>query len=383
MRLNFEGWCLVILLSLAVGRVAAAQSAADSPTLRQAAEGKMLVGAAVMSQHLEDPALSGLIALQFNSLTPENEFKPSSLQRAPGEFQWEAADKIADFAQRHDMKLIGHALVWHSQAPRWLFEDENRQPLPRDKALENMRAHIHAVVGHFKGRVHGWDVVNEAVADRGDYLRDTPALRAIGEDYIAKAFEFAHEADPEAELYYNDYNIETPGKREKTLRLLTSLKAAGVRIDGVGIQGHWRVDYPELQVIEDAINAYAQQDLQVMFTEVDIDVLPRRGAMGADVSAVEREGLNPYVNGLPEDVQQQVAARYREVFELFARHPKTVTRVTFWGTHDGTSWLNNFPVRGRTNHPLLWDRQLQPKPALRSVIDVLSSVPAVQQESQR
>ena len=178
-----------------------------------------------------------LVAQQFDCLTAENEFKPRSLQPQPGKFNFAAADRIVEFARRHGMKVVGHTLCWHSQSPAWMFRGPDGKPLPRDEALRNLKDHIDAVVGHFKGKVVGWDVVNEAISDAKDeYLRDTPARRAIGDDYIVKAFEFAHAADPDAELYYNDYGNENPGKREKTIRLIRELKARGVRLDAVGIQ---------------------------------------------------------------------------------------------------------------------------------------------------
>ena len=206
-------------------------------TLRHAVKGRFLIGTAVMSRRLDDPRLAALVAQQFDCLTAENEFKPRSLQPQPGKFNFAAADKIVAFAQSHRMKVVGHTLCWHGQSPAWMFRGPDGKPLPRDEALRNLKGHIDAVVGHFKGKVVGWDVVNEAISDAKDeYLRDTPARRAIGDDYIVKAFEFAHAADPDAELYYNDYGNENPGKREKTIRLIRELKAKGVRLDAVGIQ---------------------------------------------------------------------------------------------------------------------------------------------------
>ncbi len=271
------------------------------------------------------------------------------------------------------MTVIGHTLVWHQQSPAWMFSDENKQPLSREAALENLRAHIHGVMKHYKGKVKGWDVVNEAIGDSEPYLRDTPARKAIGDDFVIKAFQFAREADPDAELYYNDYNIEQPYKHPKALRLLKELKDAGVKVDGVGIQGHWLLEGKSKEV-EDAIKAFADLGLKVMITEMDVDPLPRKQGGGADISATEREGLDPYKNGLPDDVQRKLAARYRELFTIFMKYPQ-VTRVTFWGTDDGHSWLNNWPVKGRTNHPLLFDRDLKPKPALEAVLSTLHAKP--------
>jgi endo-1,4-beta-xylanase len=362
---------LVSIPLLMVLSAAPVALAAEPKPLRKAADGKFLVGTAFMSSALDDPATAAFIAREFDSLTAENEFKPSSLQPRPGEFNFGPADRIVEFARQHDMKVVGHTLVWHQQSPKWMFADESGKPLPREQALANMKAHIDAVAGHFKGKVIGWDVVNEAISDRGDeYLRDTPALRAIGPDYIARAFEYAAAADPGAELYYNDYSIENPGKREKTLRLLKELKGAGVRVDGVGIQGHWLMGGPDAKTIEDAIVAFAKTGAKVMVTELDVDVLPRKQG-GADISAREQGGADPYTSGLPADVAKKQADRYAEIFRVFDKHKDKVTRVTFWGVHDGATWLNHWPVRGRTNHPLLWDRQMKPKPALEAVLKEL------------
>ncbi len=211
---------------------------ASGETLRHAVKGRFLIGAAVPARRLDDPKLAELVAQQFDCLTAENEFKPRSLQPRPGKFNFATADRFVEFARRHDMKLVGHTLCWHSQSPAWMFRGADGKPLPREEALRNLKSHIDAVVGHFRGKVIGWDVVNEAISDAKDgYLRNTPARRAIGDDYIVKAFELAHAADPDAELYYNDYGNENAGKREKTIRLIRELKAKGVRLDAVGNPG--------------------------------------------------------------------------------------------------------------------------------------------------
>jgi endo-1,4-beta-xylanase len=345
--------------------------------LREAVKGRFLIGAAVSSRQLRDPKLAGLIAEQFDCLTADNEFKPMSLQPRPGEFRFDGADRIVAFAEQHGMKVVGHTLCWHSQSPRWLFQGPDGTPLPRDEALKNLEAHITAVAGHFRGKVVGWDVVNEAISDApggaGRHLRDTPALRAIGDDYIVKAFEFARKADPDAELYYNDYGNENPGKLERTIRLVRDLKSAGVRLDAVGIQAHLRLDDKDaLDRLDRAIAAYAAEGVKVVLSEVDVDVLPRR-TRGADIATREQReaGSNPYASGLPPEVAEAQARFYGRMFEVVRKHPGVVSRVTFWGSHDGTSWLDFYPVRGRTNHPLLWDRNQRPKPALRAVLDVL------------
>ncbi|MBC7784897.1 MAG: endo-1,4-beta-xylanase [Burkholderiales bacterium] len=365
--------CAAIVCAFSTCAIAADSTTLPAATtLRAAAGDRLLIGTAIMASHLREPAHARLLAGQFNAITGGNEFKPDALQKINGKFTFERADEIVSFARENRMQVIGHTLVWHNQSPKWLYEDAAGKPLARETALENMRRHITTVVTHFKGKVKGWDVVNEAISDGGnDYLRDTPARRAIGDDYVEKAFEFARNADPDVELYYNDYNIELPGKREKCVRLLRELKAKGLRVDAVGIQGHWQLKHPAAQVIEDAIRAFAAEGVKVHVTELDIDVLPRT-RQGAEITDTEKEGANPYVAGLPADIAGAQGDRYRSLFEVFVKFPGVVTRITFWGSHDGNTWLNDWPVRGRTNHPLLWDRQLQPKPAFDGVIDVLN-----------
>lgn len=351
------------------GSVACAQSAPT--TLREAAKGKMLIGCAIMSSALDDPKHAELIASQFDAITAENEMKPDQLQPSKGTFNFAAGDKLAAFVKAHDMKLIGHNLLWHNQAPKFLFVDDAGKPLPREQGLANLKEHITKVAQHFKGKVIGWDVVNEAITDNGDFLRDTPALKSIGPDFVIQAFKFAHEADPDAELYYNDYNIEAGYKIERGLRMIRELKAAGCRVDAVGIQGHWLLGSPSAAEIGAAIDRYAALGVKVHITEMDVDPLPRGGA-GADITKNE-QGQDPYKAGLPADVGKKLADRYREIFAEFTKRPGVVTRVTLWGTHDGTSWLNNYPVRGRTNYALLFDREMKPKPALAAVLEALAS----------
>ena len=370
----------IVIICLALTSMVHGQPVPPAPetrsadhTLRQAAGDRLLIGTAVTSFDMGRPGLAALIAEQFGCLTAGNEMKPDSLQHMKGSFTFDRADQIVAFAKAHNMQMIGHTLCWHQQAPRWMFQDDNGRPLPRDIALANLKAHIETVVKHYKGKVKGWDVVNEAINDGPEpYLRDTPARRAIGDDFVLKAFEFAHKADPDAELYYNDYNIELDYKRDRALRLIRQIKAAGLRIDGVGIQGHWMLESPGVAEIERGIRAYVGEGLKVMITEMDIDVLPRRRGAGADLGAAETQGLDPYKAGLPDEVQQKLAQRYGDLFGLLMRFPQ-ITRVTLWGTSDGDTWLNNFPVRGRTNHPMLFDRQLRPKPAFQSVIQALLS----------
>ncbi|HTL66806.1 MAG TPA: endo-1,4-beta-xylanase [Lacunisphaera sp.] len=361
----------LLFLWLGVAPLSARAPDPAAVTLRGAAPASLLIGCGASSRDVRDPRIAAMIARQFNCLTADNEMMPAMLVDDAGHYDFTRGDIIARFAHDHGMPFFGQMLVWHHITRDWLFKDAAGQPLPRDQALQNLRAYIQTVAGHYRGQVKAWNVVNEAISDDdAQYLRDTPARRAIGDDFIAKAFAFAHEADPAAELYYNDYNIELPAKRAKALRLLRSLRDAGVRVDAVGIQGHWHLEWPETSVIVDAIREFHAAGFPVMITELDVDVLPRT-VSGADLVAVE-EGPNPYPHGLPAAMQQRLAARYREIFEALLT-PPGVTMITFWGPDDAHSWLNDFPVKHRTNYPLLFDRQSEPKPALFAVAEVLAA----------
>lgn len=359
-----------VLASVGAGIFTSKTTTDPVPRLKDAFAGRFTVGAAISPRHFSNPAYLTLVKGQFNSVTAENEMKPAPLLKAPGEYDFTQADEFMKFAEANGMEVIGHTLIWHSQSPAFLFEDAAGKPLPREVALKNMRDHIFAVMGRYKGRIKGWDVVNEAVSDGGG-LRDTPALRAIGPDYLLKAFQFAAEADPGAELYYNDYNIDLDYKRPSGLKLVKELREQGARIDAVGIQGHYMVTQ-SLTEITKGIQAYLDAGFKVAITELDVDVLPRNNQGGADISAVEREGLDPYRNGLPTEIQTKLADWYAAYFRYLVSQPGVI-RVTFWGVGDGQSWLNNFPVRGRTNHPLLFDREFRPKPAFFSVLEAAKS----------
>ena len=288
----------------------------------------------------------------------------------PGSYNFEPADRYVALGERHKMMIIGHCLVWHSQTPRWVFEDDSGQPLTREALIERMRDHVYTVVGRYKGRIFGWDVVNEALNEDGT-MRQSPWLKIIGEDYLAKAFQFAHEADPRAKLYYNDYSLENEAKRKGAVEVIRKLKVAGTPIHAVGLQGHMKIDTPTARQEAAPIEAFSALGVEVNITEFDVDVLPRTTREdSADISATVAGSAasNPYTAGLPEDMQQALARRYAELFAVFIEHRNAIGRITFWGVTDGDSWLNNFPTPGRTNYPLLFDRQRKPKPAFDAVV---------------
>lgn len=359
------------LAVLGASLIAASLPPAGATSLSEAAGDRLWVGCAIAARDLEEPKLTALAAGQFNCLTPEYDFMPEHLVGADGKYTFDAGDRVVAFAESHRMPVFGHMLVWHFVTRKWLFDDAAGKPLPRAQALANLKNYIGTVAGHYRGRIKAWDVVNEAISDRdGEYLKDTPALRAIGEDYIEKAFAFAHAADPKAGLYYNDYNIEQPAKLAKTIRLVRSLQAAGIQLDAVGIQGHWLLDWPPTDRIGKAIDALAATGVKVMITELDVDPLPRDSS-GADM-AQSQKGADPFPKTFPPEMQAKLARRYGEIVTEIVRHP-SVTMIGFWGTHDGRSWLNDYPVKGRTNHPLLFDREYKPKPAFDAVIQALKA----------
>ena len=366
--------CAALLLgachSAAVGTAPAAP--AHQSGLKDAFRDAFMVGTALSPRQFEgrDTASVALVLRQFNATTPENVQKWERVHPELDRYQFAPADAYVDFGQRNGMFVIGHTLVWHNQTPRWVFQNAAGQPLSRDELLARMKDHISTVVGRYKGRIKGWDVVNEALNDDGT-LRQSPWMRIIGPDYIAKAFEFAHEADPAAQLYYNDYNLDIPAKRDGVIRLVRSLQAGGVPIHAVGSQEHLKLDSPSIALIDSSIRMIAATGVKVNVTELDIDVLPaatRSATADVSVQAVPAPAIDPYKAGLPDSVQQALARRYEDLFRVYLAHQGAIDRVTFWGVADRDSWLNGWPVRGRTSYPLLFDRQNRPKPAYDRVM---------------
>jgi endo-1,4-beta-xylanase len=352
---------------------AAVQAQPATPSLKDAFQGIFRIGAAINQTQFEgrDTRGDAIIAAQFNTISPENVLKWEVVHPQLGTYNFEPGDRYVAFGEKYKMFIIGHCLVWHSQVPRWVFQDDQGKPLTRDALLDRMHDHIKTVVGHFKGRIGGWDVVNEALNEDGT-MRKSQWYNIIGDDFIIKAFQFAHEADPNVELYYNDYSLENEPKRKGAVELIKKLKAANVPVRAVGLQGHDKLDWPTAQQQSDTIQAFAALGVKVNITELDIDVLPRmaRGGNSADVAdvAAAARGANPYANGLPDAVQQQLADKYAELFKVFVAHRDSITRITLWGVTDADSWLN----RGRANYPLLFDRDGKPKPAFYSVIKTAS-----------
>jgi len=310
-----------------------------------------------------DKKAQAILSSQFNSISPENDMKWEKIHPAKNTYDFKHADAYVDFGIKNKMFVIGHTLIWHSQTPDWVFEDSNGKPLSREALLTVMKDHITTVVTRYKGKISGWDVVNEAFNEDGTF-RQSKWFTIIGEDFIEKAFEYAHAADPKAELYYNDYNVYKTAKRAGILKLVQKLKAANIAITAVGEQGHYNLSNPPVSEVESVITDFAALNIITNFTELDISVLPDKDAnLTADVSTKETYNAkyNPYTKSLPDAVLKSLAKRYADLFKVFVKHSDTVSRITFWGLTDGDSWLNDFPMPGRTNYPLLYDRKYNEK----------------------
>jgi endo-1,4-beta-xylanase len=340
-------------------------------TLKDTFRNAFYVGAAINTDQITGRDVRGdaIIIQHFNSITPENVMKWEVIHPRPDAYDFALADKYVEFGLKNHMFIVGHNLCWHSQTPDWVFKDKKGDPISRKALLKRLHDHIKTVVGRYKGKVNSWDVVNEALNKDGT-LRQSAWMKIIGEDYIIKAFQYAHEADPTAQLNYNDYNLETPAKRKGAIALVKKLQAAGVPIAVVGDQGHLHLDDASAKDEEDTITDLAAAGVKVAITELDIDVLPSAWGQTADVSfhIQENPKLNPYVKGLPDAVQQALTKRYADLFAVYWKHRDVINRVTLWGVDDGNSWLNNWPVKGRTSYPLLFDRGGKPKPAFEAVL---------------
>lgn len=377
---------LLPAMAVLIGGCGHTQTVSKTPfsegALKDAYKNAFLVGVAV------NPAITSgrdnvsqeIIRKQFNAITVENVMKAAVINPQPGVYNWGPADEYVAFGEKNNMFIVGHTLVWHNQVPAWFFTNDEGKPNTKEEQLERLRSHIQAVAGRYAGRVNAWDVVNEVMGEEGAY-RSTTWVNAVGNgDTLVKyAFKYAAQYAPNAELYYNDFNAWRPAKRDGIVRLIKMLQKEGIRIDGVGMQGHWGLGYPKTSYIEEAIDAYAACGVKVMITELDVDVLPltKEGqVIGQCMSDKQfqleefKTFLDPYQKGLPDSVQRMLANRYAELFSIFYKRKEKITRVTLWGIQDGMNWKNDYPIPNRTNYPLLWDRQRKPKPAFYAVLNV-------------
>lgn len=367
---------IILLGTLGCENNSTGPAEAEPPTLKSKYANYFSVGAAVDSRSYQTH--EGLLVEHFSSLTTENEMKFDSLQPAEGRFNYTVPDRVAAFAEANGMKMRGHALVWHRQNPAWLFQDDQGEPVAADVLRERMRSHISNVVEHFKGEVSAWDVVNEAIMNDGELRtgeeeeddQKSPWFAILGESYIADAFRFASEADPDALLFYNDYYNYLPARREAIYELLKGLLDDGVPVHGVGLQCHLNIEpsdnpehpsyYQTVSNLEEAIELYSSLGLQVQITELDVSVYVAGNTYEKEDFYTEET--------FTEDVQARQAERYRALFEMFREHADVITTVSFWGVADDNTWLSEFSS-GRTDFPLLFDTHHEPKPAYDAVMD--------------
>lgn len=333
-----------------------------------------------------------ILTREFNCVTPENCMKMEFIQPREGTFSFAAADALLELAESNGMAVVGHTLIWHSQAPDWIFKDKSGNTVTRDVLIERMRTHIHTVVGRYKGRIAYWDVVNEAIQTKmvpdntrkrnpdGSYpkkevafYRPSPWYEIIGEEYVELAFKFAHEADPEAKLLYNDYSMFHEAKARFAAKMVEDMTAKGIPVHGIGMQGHWHLQYPSVEQVQQTIDIVSAAGVKISITELDVGVLPMAdGFQGADVNrkADLRKELNPYTRKVPQRVLKKQAQKYKSIFEVLLKNRDHIDRVTLWGVVDKHSWKNNWPIKGRTAHPLLFDRNYEPKPAYWAITEL-------------
>lgn len=341
-------------------------------SLSEAYKNNFFIGAAISEDQIleKDNRSLSIVRNQYNTITPENAMKWMFLQPSPNKFEFDIADKYVEFGLNNNMHIVGHTLVWHSQLADFMKEIT-------DKTIMSnyVNNHINTIVKRYKGKIDTWDVVNEALNEDGT-LRESIFLKTLGENYIVDAFKLAEKVDSNAELAYNDYNLCNPKKREGAIRLIKNLQKENAKINAVGIQAHWKLNTPSIDEIEKSIIAYEGLGVKVMFTELDISVLPNPWeVVGAGVEQnfdkfIGDPKMNPYPEILPDSMLQKQAKRYEDIFKLFLKHEDKISRITFWGVTDKTSWLNDWPIKGRTNYPLLFDRNYQSKKAYQSILDL-------------
>lgn len=361
---------VAIIGALLVAGCAEAQTPSSSsiPSLKETFKNDFLIGAAINTQQIleKDPKAAELIPQQFSTITPENIMKAEIIHPQWDKYNFDLADKIVEYGKKNNIKVNGHTLIWHSQLPAFM-----RTMKDADSVKTYFINHITTIARHYDGKISSWDVVNEALNEDGT-IRKSIFSEKLGDDFVVEAFRLAQKAAPHTELYYNDYNIEQPKKRAGAIALIKKIQAAGVRIDGVGIQGHWRASNIPLKEIEESIKEFSALGIKVMFTELDLGVLPNpwdSDAADVNMKAEYNAKMNPYVNGLPDSMQAKLTTGYEDLFKLFLKYKNNVSRITFWGVNDGQSWLNGWPIPGRTNYPLLFDREFKPKRAFYAVIE--------------
>lgn len=367
--ISIKHFLILITIFSFISCVNKVQVTKETTSLKNTFKESFFIGTALNANHINenDTIASSLINNEFNSITSENIMKSMFIHPAKDTFYFKMSDKFVTYGQNNNMHIVGHTLIWHSQLSPWIAKIKDSVEM-----VQFMENHINTIVTRYNGKINNWDVVNEALNDDGT-LRKSVFLDVLGEDYLTLAFKLASQADPEADLYYNDYSMTNPAKRKGAIELVKKIQKNGVKIDGIGMQGHWRLHQPSIKQIEESILDYAELGLKVAITELDISVLQNPWDLqGADVDQnfEGSELMNPYPISLPDSIQTKLTQRYSDIFKLFLKHQDKISRVTFWGVTDGLSWLNDWPIKGRTNYPLLFDKEFKPKKAYYSVMEL-------------
>lgn len=350
---------LLFVLTLIGFQICQAQQIDSSLGLKDHFKNRFLIGASVTPNSLKGQS-GALIIREFNTITAENAMKPALIHPEKDRYFWTDTDTIVGFAKRNNMKMRGHTLCWHRQTADWFFKDDEGKQVGKEELLKRLKDHITNVVGRYKGSIYAWDVVNEAIDDdEKKEFRSSLWYEICGDEYIAKAFQYAHEADPEAKLFYNDYNTENPVKREKIFLMIKKLKEQGVPIHGVGLQGHWSNKWPSSDELKRSIEKFSSLGIDIQITEMDISVYGSK----------ENMDENPGVFTAEREKDQ--AEKYKSFFEVFLKSNK-ISSVTFWNVSDRHSWLDNFPVKNRKNFPLLFDATFSRKKAYWEVVKLVN-----------
>lgn len=371
-RIIFSSYFLIVICLFSCVNTNVSSSQTFTKSLKSHFENKFFIGAAINESTIlgKDDKSYQIVNNQFNSITPENSLKWMYIQPKPNQFDFNTADQYVQMGLDNGMYIIGHALVWHAQLAEFMQETKNK-----NEFRSHVENHINRLVKRYKGKIDAWDVVNEAFEEDGK-LRNSIFYKNMGENYIEEVFKLAEKLDPEADLIYNDYNLYKPKKRNAVIEMVKQFKANGTKISGVGVQAHWGLNYPTIDEIEQIIYDFHIAGVSVSFTELDISVLPNPWELvGAEVNQnfSKFEGdpkMNPYPDNLPNEVALKLANRYYDIFRLFVKHSDKIERVTFWGVTDKYSWLNDWPIKGRINYPLLYDRNYKSKEAYRKVLQV-------------
>lgn len=361
--MNIPRWSSLILLpicSVLVCSYTANGQNRDTNGLKDYYKAFFPMGVAIRLSSVSGPE-SELIVKHFESITAENAMKMGPIHPKENEYNWKGADDIVAFGVRNNMKIRGHTLCWHSQAPQWIFKDQDGKDVTKEVLLQRLKEHITTVVSRYKGKIYAWDAVNEVIDDNDEeFYRDSPWYRICGEDFIAKAFEYAHEADPDALLFYNDYNTENAGKRDRIYQMVKGLLEKKVPIHGIGLQGHWSIYHPSEEELRASLDKFSSLGLTLQVTELDVSVYK---------SEPDRRDKHPdESDAFTQELEQLQRQQYQMIFKVLREYKDKISGVTFWNVSDRSTWLDNFPVRGRKNYPLLFDQNYQPKKVYQDVV---------------